>query len=100
LITQNRSTIWCGYNGVIRLHMLKHIVVASVESALAGSVAFALVTFPWYGWQSGLFTVFIFPVALILSVLLAYPLIRFWQKKWLSVHSYFFVFVAVGFLLG
>ncbi|MCW8128678.1 hypothetical protein [Microbulbifer halophilus] len=80
--------------------MLKHIIAASVESAFAGSVAFAVVTFPRYGWQSGLLTVFIFPVALILSILLAYPLIRLWQRRWLSARSYLFALVVLGFLLG
>ncbi len=80
--------------------MLKHIVSASIESALAGSVAFVLVALPWYGVQSGLFVIFLFPVALILSVLLAYPLIKLWRKKWFSVRCYLFVFVLVGFLFG
>ena len=80
------------------ISMVRHILLSSVIAASAGSIFFVLICIPRYGIAAVTFPLFSFPVAFILCLLFAYPLIKLKPK--LSEANYFLMFFGLGFSFG
>jgi hypothetical protein len=80
--------------------MWKHIIASSIQSAFVGALLLIIVSLPSYGGAATIFGLIAFPVAFVICVLLAYPLIRLWQiyswSNWVSL----VVYLLAGFILG
>ncbi|WP_460050724.1 hypothetical protein [Sessilibacter sp. MAH2] len=80
--------------------MWKHVIASSIQSAFLGALLLIIVSLPSYGGAATIFGLIAFPVALVICLLLAYPLIRLWQfyswSNWVSI----VVYTLSGFVLG
>ncbi len=80
--------------------MWKHIIASSIQSAFVGALLLIIVSLPSYGGAATIFGLIAFPVAFVICLVLAYPLIRLWQfyswSNWLS----FVIYLIAGFVLG
>ncbi|WP_317929925.1 hypothetical protein [Halioxenophilus sp. WMMB6] len=80
--------------------MWKHVIASSIQSAFVGALLLIIVSLPSYGGAATIFGFIAFPIALVVCLLLAYPLIRLWQfyswSNWVS----FVVYTLSGFVCG
>ena len=80
--------------------MWKHIIASSIQSAFIGALLLILVSLPSYGGAGAIFGLITFPVAFVIFLFFAYPLIRLWKVYAWSNGLSFIVYSAVGFVLG
>ncbi|PST67848.1 hypothetical protein AYI74_15705 [Shewanella algae] len=80
--------------------MWRHIIASSIQSAFVGALLLIIVSLPLYGGAATIFGLIAFPIAFVICLLLAYPLIRLWLfyswSNWVS----FVVYILAGFVLG
>lgn len=79
--------------------MFKHILISSLQSAFVAAVILTVLGLA-YGGAAIFFGLFAFVVTLIFSLMLAYPLIKLWQKYTWTHKQSLIVFVSVGFFVG
>ena len=80
--------------------MWKHVIASSIQSAFVGALLLVTVSLPSYGGAATIFGLIAFPIAFVICLLLAYPLIRLWKfyswSNWVS----FAVYIVAGFVFG
>ena len=80
--------------------MWKHVIASSIQSAFIGALLLIICCLPIYGEAATIFGKVAFPVALVVCLLFAYPLIRLWKFYSWSNWQGFFVYIIAGFILG
>ncbi|MEW5249277.1 hypothetical protein [Microbulbifer discodermiae] len=80
--------------------MWKHIIASSIQSAFIGALLLTLVSLPSYGGAATFFGLIAFPVAFVICLVFAYPLILLWQAYAWSNRLSFVVYAVAGFVLG
>lgn len=80
--------------------MFKLVISSSVQSAFVAAVLLIIISLPSYGAAATIFGIILFPVALIICLVFAYPLIRLWQYHSWSIRVSFAIYTVFGFTLG
>ena len=80
--------------------MFKLVISSSVQSAFVAAVLLILISLPSYGTAATVFGIIAFPIALIICLIFAYPLIRLWQYYSWSIRVSFAIYTVFGFTLG
>ncbi|MEJ6473980.1 hypothetical protein [Pseudoalteromonas piscicida] len=80
--------------------MFKLVITSSVQSAFVAALLLIVISLPSYGAAATIFGIIALPVALIICLVFAYPLIRLWQYYSWSIRVSFAIFTVFGFTLG